>query len=220
MSLSIGALRRPLAVTAVTAALFSVVACSGSADPTSAPPPAASTSASQPAAEPTPTTSATASAAPTATSSESSAPPATNPEGNDALLAAGALGAKEVAKGTVVSIESERAGWEVHVVTAAGDEQQLRTDDSGKKLASGPTDDRPDAEDRAENKEFAQAAISYQRAVKAVEGEADGAEIRELSMDWDNRRTVWEADVLVGSQQRQIQVDAENGKILSNRIDD
>jgi uncharacterized membrane protein YkoI len=215
MSFSISALRRPLAVTAVTAVLFSVVACS--TEPTSAPP-AASPSVSESAAEPTATASATASASPTL--SESSAPPAANPAGNDALLAAGALGAKEVSNGTVVSIESERSGWEVHVVSNSGDEQQLRTDDSGKKLASGPTDDRPDAEDRAENQEFAQAAISYKRAVKAIEGEADGAEIRELSMDWDNRRTVWEADVLVGSQQRQIQVDADNGKILSNRIDD
>jgi len=219
MSLSISALRRPLAVAAVTAVLFSVVACS--AEPTSAPPPAASPSVSESAAQPTPTTSATASASPTATPSESSsAPPATDADGNDALLAAGALGAKEVSRGTVVSIESERAGWEVHVVSNSGDEQQLRTDDSGKQVASGPTDDRPDAEDRAENQQFAQAAISYKRAVKAIEDEADGAEIRELSMDWDNRRTVWEADVLVGSQQRQIEVDADNGKILSNRIDD
>ena len=61
MSFSISALCRPLAVTVVTAALFSVVACSGP-DPTSAP------------------------------------PPGTNPDGNDALLAAGALGAKEVSK--------------------------------------------------------------------------------------------------------------------------
>ena len=215
MSLSISALRRPLAVTAVTAVLFSVVACS--AEPTSAPPPAASPSVSESAAEPTPTASATASASP---SESSSASPTTNADGNDALLAAGALGAKEVSKGTVVSIESERAGWEVRVVSANGDEQQLQTDDSGKKLASGPTDDRPDAEDRTENEQFAQASINYQRAVKAIEDEADGAEIRELSMDWDNRRTVWEADVLVGSQQRQIQVDADNGKILGNRIDD
>jgi uncharacterized membrane protein YkoI len=219
MSLTISALRRPLAVTAVTAVLFSVVACSGSADPTSAPPPASSPSVSESAAEPTPT--ATPSTSPTATPSESSsAPPATNPDGNDALLAAGALGAQEVSSGTVVSVEAERDGWEVHVVSDSGDEQQLRTDASGKRLASGPTDDRPDAEDRAENQQFAQAETNYKRAVKAVEADVDGGEIRELSLDRDNGRTVWEADVLVGSQQRQVQVDADNGKILSNRVDD
>jgi hypothetical protein len=136
------------------------------------------------------------------------------------LLAAGALGAKEVSDGTVVSIESERDGWEVHVVSHSGGEQKLRTDASGKRLASGPTDDRPDAEDRAENQQFAQAEINYKRAVQAVDGEVDGGGIREMSLDRDNGRSVWEADVVVGSQQRQVQVDAANGKILSNRVDD
>jgi uncharacterized membrane protein YkoI len=163
----------------------------------------------------------TAPASPTATPDESSsAPPAGKPDGNDALVAAGALGAKEVSAGTVVSIEAERDGWEVHVVSASGDEQQLRTDASGERLTSGPTDDRPDAEDRAENQLFAQAETNYKRAVKAVEGDVDGGEIRELSLDRDNARTVWEADVVVGSQQRQVQVDADNGRILSNRVDD
>ena len=217
MNFSMSALRRPLALTAVSAVLFSVVACSGSDDPTSAPPPVSATSASESAAEPTPT----ASASPTESSSATpSARPTTNAQGSDALLAAGALALKEVSDGTVASIESERDGWEVHVVSASGDEQQLRTDASGKKLTSGPTDDRPDAEDRAENTQFTQAEINYKSAVKAVEGEVDGAEIRELSLDRDNGRTVWEADVMVGSQQRQVQVDAESGKTLSNRVDD
>ena len=105
-------------------------------------------------------------------------------------------------------------------MSAAGEEQQLRTDASGERLVSGPTDDRPDAEDRAENQQFAQAAVSYKRAVRAVEGEVDGAEIRDLSLDRDNGRTLWEADVVVGSQQRQVQIDADNGKIVSNRADD
>jgi len=217
MNVSMSALRKPLALAAVTAVMFSAVACSG-ADPTSAPPPASNTSASEPAAEPTPTTSA---ASPTASPSATpSAKSTTNAQGNDALLAAGGLGSKEVSKGTVVSIESERNGWEVHVVSGAGEEQQLRTDASGEQLVSGPTDDRPDAEDRAENQQFAQAAVSYKRAVRAVEGEVDGAEIRDLSLDQDNGRTLWEADVVVGSQQRQVQIDADNGKIVSNRIDD
>ena len=112
MNVSMSALRKPLALAAVTAVMFSAVACSG-ADPTSAPPPASNTSASEPAAEPTPTTSA---ASPTASPSATpSAKSTTNAQGNDALLAAGGLGSKEVSKGTVVSIESERNGWEVHV---------------------------------------------------------------------------------------------------------
>jgi len=216
MNVSMSVLRKPLALAAVTAVMFSAVACSG-ADPTSAPPPASNTSVSESAGEPTPTTS----ASPTGSASATpSARPTTNTQGNDALLAAGGLGSKEISKGTVVSIESERNGWEVHVVSSGGEEQQLRTDASGERLVSGPSDDRPDAEDRAENQQFAQAAVSYQRAVRAVEGEVDGAEIRDLSLDRDNGRTLWEADVVVGSQQRQVQIDADNGKIVSNRADD
>lgn len=105
-------------------------------------------------------------------------------------------------------------------MSAAGDEQQLWADASGQRLVSGPTEERPDAEDRAENKLLAEAAVDYQRAVRAVEGEVDGAEIRDLSLDRDNRRTVWEADVLVGSEQRRVQVDTDNGSMVGHRVDD
>ena len=96
----------------------------------------------------------------------------------------------------------------------------MRTDASGSRLASGPTDDRPDAEDRAENRLFEQAQVDYKRAVKAVEAAVDGGEIRELSLDRENRSTVWEADVLAGSVQRTVQVDADNARVLSDRVDD
>ena len=46
MNVSMSALRKPLALAAVTAVMFSAVACSG-ADPTSAPPPASNTSVSE-----------------------------------------------------------------------------------------------------------------------------------------------------------------------------
>lgn len=136
------------------------------------------------------------------------------------MLAAGGLGLKEVPDSTVVSIESERDGWEVHVVTGNGDELRLRTDATGRRLVSGPTDDRPDAEDRTENRLFAQAEIDYQQAVQAVEGAVEGGEVRELSLDRENRRTVWEADVVVASQQRTVQIDADDARVVSNRIDD
>ena len=104
--------------------------------------------------------------------------------------------------------------------SADGAEQQLRTNASGKQLVSGPTDDRPDAEDQAENRQFAKVDVDYKKAVRAIEGEIDGGQINELSLDRDNRRTVWEADVTVGSQQRSVQVDAASGDVVSNRADD
>ena len=105
-------------------------------------------------------------------------------------------------------------------MTADGGEQQLRTDAAGAKVIAGPTDDRPDADDRADNKEFARADVDYQDAVRAIEKEISGGQINELSLDIENRRAVWEADVSTGSEQRSVQIDATNGEVVSNRIDD
>ncbi|WP_041789994.1 PepSY domain-containing protein [Microlunatus phosphovorus] len=136
------------------------------------------------------------------------------------MVAAGRLAAKEINGGTVVSIESERDGWEVHVVTSDGGEQQLRTDPSGTRVVSGPADDRPDADDKAENKSFSSVDIDFVRAVEVTVGEISDAQINELNLDTENRRIVWEADVSTGSQQRTVQIDATSGEVLSNRADD
>jgi hypothetical protein len=44
-------------------------------------------------------------------------------------------------------------------------------------------------------------------------GQAAGADRRD-------RRAVWEADVSTGSEQRSVQINAANGDVVSNRIDD
>lgn len=221
MKISIAALKKPLALSAVTALTFALVGCSGSDEP-AAVPPAASTSASAPPADASPTTSPS-TAAPSASASASASESASAPAaaaGNDVLLAAGRLGTREVSAGSVSSIESEGNGWEVHVVTANGKEQQLRIDATGKRVVSGPTEDPADAEDRAENQQYAQADLDYRDAVKAIEGEIADGVVKELSLDRDNGRTMWEADVTAGSEQRSVQVDADNGDMISNRIDD
>jgi uncharacterized membrane protein YkoI len=216
MKMSITRLVKPLALAAVTAATVALVGCSGPAEQASTPAPVPASSASQ-SAETSPT--AAASASPEASSSPS-ASASSAAEGNDALLAAAALAAEEISDGTVVSIEAERDGWEVHVVTADGGEQQLRTNAAGTQVIAGPTDDRPDADDKADNKEFAGVDVDYSEAVEAIEKEIAGGQINELSLDIENRRAVWEADVSTGSEQRSVQIDAANGDVVSNRIDD
>ena len=216
MKISITRLVKPLALTAATAATVALVGCSAPTEQASTPAPVPASSASQ-SAETTPSVSA--SASPEASSSPS-ASASSAAEGNDALLAAAALAAKEISDGTVVSIEAERDGWEVHVVTADGGEQQLRTDAAGAKVIAGPTDDRPDADDKADNKEFAGVDVDYSEAVSAIEKEIAGGQINELSLDIENRRAVWESDVSTGSEQRSVQIDAANGDVLSNRLDD
>ena len=215
MNISISALSRPLASTAASALVFTLVACSGPDEPAAVPSPASSASVSEPPAAPTQTPSES-----TSSSASASASSTTKDEGNDALLEAGGLAVKEVSDATVASIESDRDGWEIHVVSADGGVQQLRTNASGTELVSGPTDDRPDAEDLAENRLFAKVDIDYKRAVRVIEGEIGGGQINELSLDRESGRSVWEADVLVGAQQRSVQVDAANGEVVSNRADD
>jgi uncharacterized membrane protein YkoI len=216
MNRSISVLGRPLSLTAATALMFTLVACSGPDEAATTPSPASRVSVSESPAASTPTPSEPASQS----ASASASPTAGSEAGNDTLLAAGRLAEKEVSRSTVVSIETERDGYEVNVVSADGDEQRLRTNAAGTKLVSGPTDDRPDAEDRAENREFAKVDVDYKRAVKALEDETDGGTINELNLDHENRRSGWEADVSVGAQQRSVQIDAANGRVVSNWADD
>ena len=85
---------------------------------------------------------------------------------------------------------------------------------------SGPADDRPGADDTAEDKRFSSVDIDFVRAVEVTVGEISDAQINELNLDTENRRIVWEADVSTGSQQRTVQIDATSGDVLSNRADD
>ena len=210
MQFSTNSFVRPLAIGAATIALAVTVGCSAPDEsPTSSPVPANTSSA--PASAP---------ASPSASSSPDTTGSSTAAESNDAMVAAGRLAAKEINGGTVVSIESERDGWEVYVVTSDGGEQQLRTDPSGTRVVSGPADDRPDADDKAENKSFSSVDIDFVRAVEVTVGEISDAQINELNLDTENRRIVWEADVSTGSQQRTVQIDATSGEVLSNRADD
>lgn len=210
MPLSISSFVRPLALGAATIALVVTAGCSGTDEPT-ANPPAPVDTASSPAAAASPSVT-----SPSATSSS----PATAAESNDAMIAAGRLAEKEIAKGKVSSIESERDGWEVHVVFADGGEQWLKTDPSGSKVIAGPTDERPDADDKAENREFSKADVDFVQAVEATVAEISDGRITDLSLDAENRQLVWEAEVSVGSEQRVVQIDAGSGKVLSNRADD
>jgi uncharacterized membrane protein YkoI len=203
-----------VAVLALTAA-----GCA-TADP---PPPAAPATSAASSAAPTPSastspsvsTSPSASSSPSASASSSS----TATDTSAALLAAGATALGEV-DGTVSAIESERTGWEVHVVTANGGEQRLRISADGANVTSGPTDERPDTDDQAENQAYAKATVDYRQAVSIIADEVAGGTITELNLDREGSRLDWEADVDVDGTQRTVEVDAASGDVLSNRADD
>ena len=206
MPFSISSVARALTSCAAAIAVAVTAGCAGPGEESTSSPP-----------EPVQTTSSSASA-PSQPSVDSS--PSSATASNEAMLAAGRLAAKKAADSTVVSIESERDGWEVHVVTDDGGEQEFRIDPSGKTVISGPTDDRPDADDKAENKQFSAVDVDFAKAVEVVSGEVKDGRIKEIGLDTDNRRVVWEADVIAGSEQRTVQLDAGSGDVLSNRLDD
>ena len=207
--------RRLLPALAAAATLVAVAACASSApQPTATADQSPSAAASSTSAAPSDASS------PTSQPSQSASSMASTQQGNDALLAAAQLAADTVSGSTVASVEQERDGWEVNVDTDDGDEQKLRTDAAGTSVVSGPTDERPDADDRAENKRFAKVSVDYRDAVGTVESEVDGGVIAELNLDADRSGVVWEADVTAGSQRRSVQLDADSGKVLSNRADD
>ncbi|MFT4164672.1 MAG: PepSY domain-containing protein [Microlunatus sp.] len=211
-SFSTNSIVRPLALGVAALTMAVMVGCAGP-DESTGNPPEPVTSSSSPTAAPT---------SPSATSSSPASPSAepSSTDSNGAMIAAGRFAAKEVKDSTVVSIESEQDGWEVHVVTADGGEQQLRINPSGTELIAGPTDDRPDADDKAENKQFVGVDVDFAKAIEVTLDEISDGLINEIGLDTDNRRTVWEADVSIDSQQRTVQIDATTGKVLSNRVDD
>ena len=213
MHLSTSSFVRTLAIGVAAAAVAVTVGCSGPSEPAASTPAPATTASSEAPAPASPT-------ATTASATPDSSSPTTAAELNDALVAAGRLAAKEVTDGTVVSIESERDGWEVHVVLADGGEREVRTDLSGSRVIAGPTDERPDADDKVENRRFSKVEIDFVKAVEAITGEVNDGRITELSLDTEGRRVVWEADVSVGSQERTVKLDANTGDVLSNRADD
>jgi uncharacterized membrane protein YkoI len=163
-----------------------------------------------------PAASAPAASAPSVASSDSST------AGNDALAAAAATARKAVGSGTVTSIEQEAGGtsWQVLVVTADGDEQEVHVDADGKRTTAGPTNQTSDPDDTVENERFVGAAdLSVAQAATALTKTVSGT-VTELGLDDHVGAVVWEGDVVDGSgTKHSIRIDAGSGKVVTNTVD-
>ena len=178
----------------------------------------------------TPTdTPATVSAAPTTLSPDPSATPTPDATfgfitGIDALVTAGQLAVSTVPGSTLVSIDlddGDRA-WDVQVVTSDGAEHDLDISADGTTVISGPRQDTDDADDRAEHQaRIAAAEIDFTEAAELMIEAVPGGTVRDLSLDTDNGTTVWEGDVIDGSQvKHEVRIDAADGTLLRNEVDD
>lgn len=142
--------------------------------------------------------------------------------GNEALEAAATTARDAVGSGTVVSIEQEAGGtsWEVVVVTADGNEQEVHVAADGKRTTAGPTKETTDAGDVAENQRFVDAAdLSVTQAASALTDTVAGT-VTELGLDDHAGAVVWEGDVRDASgTKHSVRIDAGSGKLVTNTVD-
>ncbi|MEJ1089380.1 PepSY domain-containing protein [Microbacterium sp. Mu-80] len=171
---------------------------------------------------------ATVSAAPTTLSPDPSTSPTPDATfgfitGIDALVTAGELAVSTVPGSTLVSIDLDDDGaWDVQVVTSDGAEHDLDISADGTTVISGPRQDTDDADDRAEHQaRIAAAEIDFAEAAELMIEAVPGGTVRDLSLDTDNSTTVWEGDVIDGSQvKHEVRLDAADGTVLRNEVDD
>lgn len=138
------------------------------------------------------------------------------------LAAAAATAREAVGSGTVTSIEQEAGGtsWEVLVVTAGGDEQEVHVAADGERTTAGPTKETADAEDRTENERFVGAAdLSVSEAASRLTRAVAGT-VTELGLDDHAGAVVWEGDVTDASgTTHSIRIDAGSGEVVANTVD-
>ncbi|QWS33350.1 PepSY domain-containing protein [Curtobacterium aetherium] len=168
-----------------------------------------------------PAVSAPAASAPSVSATEGTGTGTTAADGKS-LAAAAATARTAVGSGTVTSIEQEAGGtsWEVVVVTADGNEQEVHVAADGKRTTAGPTKETSDADDVAENERFVEAAdLTVSQAASRLTGTVAGT-VTELGLDDHAGTVVWEGDVLDGSgATHSIRIDAGSGKVLANSVD-
>lgn len=163
-----------------------------------------------------------AASAPSASATEGSAGAGTAAADGKSLAAAAATAREAVGSGTVTSIEQEAGGtsWEVLVVTAGGDEQEVHVAADGERTTAGPTKETADAEDRTENERFVGAAdLSVSEAASRLTRAVAGT-VTELGLDDHAGAVVWEGDVTDASgTTHSIRIDAGSGEVVSDTVD-
>lgn len=164
-----------------------------------------------------------AASAPAVSATEGRAGTATATAADGKSLAAAAATAREaVGSGTVTSIEQEAGGtsWEVLVVTAGGDEQEVHVAADGERTTAGPTKETADAEDRTENERVVGAAdLSVSEAASRLTRAVAGT-VTELGLDEHAGAVVWEGDVTDASgTTHSIRIDAGSGEVVADTVD-
>lgn len=205
------------AVGVAAAALIAVAGCSGVDTSSNLSP----TAGSQAGAEPMTSTQEAPQTA-SSTSAPSASTSAGTSDSHEDLLRAGETALAKV-DGTLTSIEGEDNGtrWEVQVVTSDGTEHEVELSADGKDVLRGPIAEHDDAADKAKrSKRVTAAKIDFRKAAEIMAGVVPDGRITELDLDSHNGQTVWEGNIVVGSQTKhEVRIDAGTGKVLQNQPD-
>lgn len=167
-------------------------------------------------------------ASPTASNATSPTPsgsetPAAGSSGasTETLLRAAKTAQTSVSGAKLTSIESEGTDWVVTVTAADGTESELTVAGDGSSMTQGPRKDNDSARDKAQNAtELKGAKLGYADAVGAVEDEVANGIVRQLSLDSEAGKVVWEVKVADAAVDRDLTLDASSGAVLSNKVDD
>ncbi|GAA4700232.1 PepSY domain-containing protein [Nocardioides nanhaiensis] len=174
-------------------------------------------------ATPTPSEAPTSAAPSTApTQAPSSGGSAAGSSDDEAALAA-ARTALDAAGGTVVTVDTDRGGWEVVVAAADGSETEVGLDAAGTAVTRGPQpEDRDeDAEDRAETQRAVQAArVSYADALATARGVVSGKPLDSVDLSEDDGRITWDVQFGDGAAEQTVVINAGSGQVLGTERDD
>lgn len=167
-------------------------------------------------------------ASPTASNATSPTPsgserPAAGSSGasTETLLRAAKTAETAVGGAKLTSITSEGSDWEVTVTAADGTQSELTVAGDGSSVTQGPREDNDSARDKDQNAtELKGATLGYAEAVTAVEDEVANGIVRDMSLDSEAGKSVWEVTVADAAVDRDLTLDASSGAVLSNQVDD
>ena len=201
--------RTRLATAAVLTPLaLALVACGGDQDGDDSAPTA------------TETVTETATADPSTPASETATADGSAAAGDGDVETAAKTGLGEI-DGTVFSVDRDDQGWDVSIVTANGEENDVDLAADATTVTRGPVvDASDDNDDAAERERLLDASLDYLAAIEAATGQAQGT-VTGVDLSEENGTAIWEVQFDEDTATAMtVEVDAQTGDVLRTEQDD
>lgn len=168
----------------------------------------------------TPTATETVTADPSASSSETPTADGSAAAGDGDLETAAQTALGEI-DGTVFSVDLDDQGWDVSIVSANGEENDVDLGADATTVIRGPVvDTSDDNDDAAERERLLGASLDYLAAIEAAAGQAQGA-VTGVDLSEENGTAIWEVQFDEDTATAMtVEVDAQTGEVLRTEQDD